>query len=108
MSVLSFTRPCDKEPDRPYFFRRSLLCVRVKRGADILSDHHLVTAAIKLNKNWTEKERRKPIFNINFLNDETTQGVFNLANSYRNRKKLEVVYISRTRTTKAKAQGLRI
>ena len=36
-------------------FRRSLQDVRVKRGADVASDHHLVTAKIKLKlkKNWT-------------------------------------------------------
>ena len=30
-------------------WRRSLLDVKVKRGADVGSDHHLVTANIKMN-----------------------------------------------------------
>lgn len=36
-------------------FRRSLQDVRVKRGADVAPDHHLVIAnlKLKLTKNWT-------------------------------------------------------
>jgi len=44
-------------------FRRSLEDVRVKRGADMVSDHHLLIARLKLKlkKNWmgTATNRRK-------------------------------------------------
>ena len=38
-------------------FRRSLLDVRVKRGADVASDHHLLVARmkLKLKRHYTEK-----------------------------------------------------
>jgi hypothetical protein len=54
--------------------------VIVKRGADVASDHHLVTAKIKLKlkENWNEKERRKSRFNVNFLRDEKTHRDFRL------------------------------
>ena len=40
-------------------FRRSLQDVHVKRGADVVSDHHLVTARLKLKlrRNGVEQER---------------------------------------------------
>ena len=52
-------------------FRRSLLDVIVKRGADVFSDHHLVVAKLKLKlkKNRNGSERRKPKYNVNFLKD---------------------------------------
>ena len=42
-------------------FRRSLQHVREKRGADVASDHHLVTARLKLKprRNEVDQERRK-------------------------------------------------
>ena len=42
-------------------FRRSLQDVRVKRGADVASDHHLETARLKLKlrRNEVDQERRK-------------------------------------------------
>ena len=48
-------------------FRRS----RVKRGADVASDHHLVTARLKLKlrRNGVEHERRKARYNVDFLKD---------------------------------------
>ena len=41
-------------------FRRSLQDVRVKRGEDVASDHHLVTARLKLKlrRNEVDQERR--------------------------------------------------
>ena len=62
-------------------FRRSLLDVCVKRGADVGSDHHLVSAKLKLKlrKNWTEQQRRKVRFNVNFLKDAQKQKDFQLA-----------------------------
>ena len=50
-------------------FIRSLQYVRVKRGADVASDHHLVTAKIKLKlkKNWTNGGNKRQRFNINLL-----------------------------------------
>ena len=48
-------------------FIRSLQYVRVKRGADVASDHHLVTAKIKLKQNWTNGGNKGQRFNINLL-----------------------------------------
>jgi exonuclease III len=42
-------------------FRRSLQDVRVRRGADVASDHHLLVARIKLKlrKNWTGETNQR-------------------------------------------------
>ena len=55
-------------------FRRSLQDVRVMRGADVASDHHLVTARLKLKlrRNGVEHERGKARYNVNFLKDRRT------------------------------------
>ena len=47
-------------------FRRSLQDVREKGGADVASDHHLVTARIKLKlrRNEVDQERRKGRYNM--------------------------------------------
>ena len=52
-------------------FRRSLEDVRVKRGADTASDHHLVVAKLKLKlrRNETGQERRRARYNVDFLRD---------------------------------------
>ncbi|XP_073668552.1 uncharacterized protein [Paramisgurnus dabryanus] len=54
-------------------FRRSLQDVRVKRGADVASDHHLLTAKIKLKlkKNWTNGGNKRQRFNTNLLENES-------------------------------------
>ena len=61
--------------------RRSLHDVRVKRGADVASDHHLVTARLKLKlrRNVVEHERRKAIYNVDFLKDPRTAEKFKVA-----------------------------
>lgn len=58
-------------------WRRSLLDVKVKRGADIGSDHHLVTAVlrIKLKKTGSRKIARKQ-FDVGKLNDTKVRGYF--------------------------------
>ena len=50
-------------------FRRSMLDLKARRGADIASDHHLVVAKVKLKlkKNWADVERRKSRYNVNFF-----------------------------------------
>ena len=47
-------------------FRRSLEDVRVKRGADVASDHHIVTARLKLKlrRNEVDQERKDTMWNI--------------------------------------------
>ena len=52
-------------------FRRSLEDVRVKRGADAASDHHLVVSKLKLKlrRNGTGQERRRAQYNVDFLRD---------------------------------------
>ena len=61
-------------------FRRSLLDVQVKRGADIFSDHHLVVGKVKLKlkKNKNGDDRRKPKYNVNLLNDWEVRDEFGL------------------------------
>ena len=39
-------------------FRRSVLDTRVKRGADVASDHHLVTASVKLKLKRNENKKQ--------------------------------------------------
>jgi hypothetical protein len=53
-------------------FRRTLQDVKVRRGADINSDHHLVVARLKLklNKNWNgETGQRQRVFNTGLLKE---------------------------------------
>ena len=52
-------------------FRRILQDVRVKRGADVASDHHLLVARLKLKlrRNWTGKTNQRLGYNTFLLND---------------------------------------
>ena len=52
-------------------FRRSLQDVRVKRGADAASDHHLVIAnlKLKLKRNWTGAAPQQNRYDISCLKD---------------------------------------
>ena len=52
-------------------FRRSLQDVRVKRGADVASDHHLVIANLKmkLKRNWTGAEPQRTRYDIGCFRD---------------------------------------
>nr|KAG5692145.1 hypothetical protein BaRGS_020693 [Batillaria attramentaria] len=54
-------------------FRRSLQDVRVKRGADVASDHHLLVARLKLKlkKNWTGKTGQRQRYNTTLLKGTT-------------------------------------
>ena len=47
-------------------FRRSLQDVRVKRGADAASDHHLLMATLKLNRNGMESTIKRRSSTLNF------------------------------------------
>ena len=62
-------------------FRRSLQDVHVKRGADVASDHHLVTGRLKLKlrRNGVEQERRKARYNVDFLKDPRTAEEYKVA-----------------------------
>lgn len=52
-------------------FRRSLQDVRVRRGADVASDHHLLVARIelKLKRNWTGETNNRQRYNTLPLNE---------------------------------------
>lgn len=58
-------------------WKRSLLDVKVKRGADVGSDHHLVTAVlrVKLRKTRSKKTARKNL-DVGKLRDSKVRGQF--------------------------------
>ena len=60
-------------------WRRSLLDVRVRREADASSDHHLVTAKVRL-KLWAagSNKQRIPRYDISRLQDQRTKNAFAL------------------------------
>ena len=59
-------------------FRRSLQDVRVKRGADVASDHHLLVARLKLKlkKSWTGGPNQRQRYNTATLKDTWKQEEF--------------------------------
>lgn len=67
-------------------FRRSLQDVRVRRGADVASDHHLLVARIKLKlkRNWTGETSNRQRYNTIPLKETAGIEVFKitLANKY--------------------------
>ena len=62
-------------------FRRSMQDVRVRRGADVASDHHLLIARIKLKlkKNPVEATTKRHKFNNVLLKDQETREKFKLS-----------------------------
>ncbi len=62
-------------------FRRSLQEVRVRRGADVAYDHHLVMAKLKLKlkRNQTDASDRRVKYNVSLLKDPKTREQFGLA-----------------------------
>ncbi|XP_076452167.1 uncharacterized protein LOC143287768 [Babylonia areolata] len=59
-------------------FRRSLQDVRVTRGTDVTSDHHLLVARLKLKlkKNWIEATTKRQKFSITLLKDSKAREEF--------------------------------
>lgn len=65
-------------------FRRSLEDVRVKRGADAASDHHLVLATVKLRlKRHAQPASTRTRYNVDLLRDKGTHEEFCVAISNR-------------------------
>ena len=66
-------------------FRRSLLDVRVKRGADAASDHHLLIGKLKLKlKRFPTDAKRTDIrYNVTLLQDLATVEQFRISLSNR-------------------------
>ena len=61
-------------------FRRSMQDVRVQRGANAASDHHLVLARMKMKLNKREVKRSTRMqYNVDFLKDRVTTETFRLA-----------------------------
>ena len=62
-------------------FRRSLQDVRVRRGADVASDHHLLVALVKLKlrRNWAGDVNQRKKFNTLLLRDPDKLHEFKLA-----------------------------
>ena len=61
-------------------FRRSLLDVRARRGADVASDHHLLVAKVqlKLRRNWTGEKNQRKKFNTALLRDPAAAEKFKI------------------------------
>ena len=60
-------------------FRRSMQVVRVQRGADAASDHHLVLAGMKMKLKKREVKRTtRTQYNVDFLKDRLTTETFRL------------------------------
>ncbi|VDP51509.1 unnamed protein product [Schistosoma margrebowiei] len=61
-------------------FRRTIEDVRIKRGADIASDHHLLVAKmkLKLKKYWTMGRTISQKFNTAFLQDTNKLSKFKI------------------------------
>ena len=60
-------------------FRRSMQDVRVQRGADAASDHHLVLARMKMKLKKREVKRStRTQYNVDFLQDRVTKETFRL------------------------------
>ena len=66
-------------------FRRLMQDVRVHRGADAASDHHLVLTKLKLElKSRVEKRKNRTRYNVEFLKDKERMETFRLtlSNTY--------------------------
>lgn len=62
-------------------FRRSMQDVRVRRGADVASDHHLVVAILKLKlkKNWEMARPARQRYNTALLRDDNKKQEFRVS-----------------------------
>ena len=66
--------------------------VRVKRGADAASDHHLVVAKLKLKlKRWETISNKRTKYNTQLLQEKAYADAFQIAlkNKYQARQALE-------------------
>ncbi len=83
-------------------FRRSLQDVRVRRGADVASDHHLLTLRIKLKlkKSCTETTRRQR-YNVGLLRETGVREEFKLMLSNRFQVLQELVNEEEVATTES-------
>ena len=61
-------------------FQRTLRDVRVRRGADVPSDHHLLVARLKLKlrRKWTERANQRLGYNTFLLNDTNKHKEFSI------------------------------
>ena len=65
-------------------FRRSWQDVRVMRGADVSSDHHLLMTTVKLRlKRFTTANSTRTKYNVGLLRDKDTQAAFQISLSNR-------------------------
>ena len=65
-------------------FRRSWQDVRVMRGADVSSDHHLLMTTVKLRlKRFTAANSIRTKYNVGLLRDKDTQAAFQISLSNR-------------------------
>ena len=65
-------------------FRRSWQDVRVMRGADVSSDHHLLMTTVRLRlKRFTNANSTRTKYNVGLLRDKDTQAAFQISLSNR-------------------------
>ena len=65
-------------------FKRSLCDIRVRRSADAASDHHLLTASVKLKlKRFHRPRNSRTRFNVHLLKDPLVPKEFNIKLSNR-------------------------
>lgn len=72
-SIMGIPRP-PTENHRPFYhykWRRSLLGVGNKPGADVGTDHHLTVATLRLKIGGNQKEARR--FDVNMLRDDNVR-----------------------------------
>ena len=85
-------------------FTRSLQDVRVKRGADVASDHHLLVARLKLKlkRNWTGGTNQRQRYNTTLLNYPTKLEEFTIALSNKFQAPQELLERKKQSTTSGK------
>ena len=78
-------------------FRRSWQDVRVMRGADVSSDHHLLMTTVKLRlKRFTTASSTRTKYNVGLLRDKDTQAAFQISLSNRFQPLQELIEVNET------------
>ena len=80
---MDISEPHHREPDHICIsrkFRRSWQDVRVMRGADVSSDHHLLITTVRLSlKRFSNASSTRTRYNVGLLRNEDTQAAFQIS-----------------------------